>query len=108
MKGYRFYADYSSKAHKRADTAPRHVRRDGPTPKPAANVIAVFLDDDGMESSCIFNGNGYGCFAGISDAPNSYVLTSGVSPEYLRERCRRISESEARRIHPRLFQRLDD
>lgn len=104
MKGYRFYAAYSSKLHRRMDTTPRHVRKVGPTPNPAANAIAVFLDDDGRE---LFNGESYDCFAGIFDHPDSDVATSGVSPEYLRERCRRISEQEARRIHPRLFQRLD-
>lgn len=104
MKGYRFYADYSSKAHKRADTTPRHVRKDGPTPKPASNVVAVYLGDDGRE---LYNGGGYDCATGIFDTPDSPVATSGVSPGYLRERCRRISEAEARRIHPRMFEYLE-
>jgi len=104
MKGYRFYADYSSKLHKRMDTTQRHVRPGGPTPNPAANAIAVILGDDGRE---LFNGKGYDCLTGIFDRPNSDVATSGVTPDYLRKRCRRISEAEARRIHPAIFTYLE-
>lgn len=103
MKGYRFYANYDSAAHRRRDTvAHRSTLRT--TPDPAKNCIAVYLDDDGRP---LWGGdNTMECAASIFADENSDVCTSGVGSRFLMERCRRISEAEARRIHPRMFEYL--
>jgi hypothetical protein len=43
----------------------------------------------------------------IFDWPNSPVAGTGVSLDYLRQKCKRISEAQARTIHPVLFEWLD-
>jgi hypothetical protein len=40
--------------------------------------------------------------------PNSPVATTGVSWEYIREKCKRIPESMAKEIHPELWNYLQD
>ena len=47
------------------------------------------------------------CFSAVQDIPNNPVCGSSCSFEYLRESCKRISENQAREIHPKLFQYLD-
>ena len=49
----------------------------------------------------------YEAIAGLFDRPNSPVAGTGVACDYLRQKCRRISEAKARTIHPALFERLD-
>ena len=43
----------------------------------------------------------------VFDRPNSPVAGTGVARDYLRQKCKRISEAKARTIHPALFERLD-
>jgi len=108
MKGYRFYADYDSAAHRRRDTTPHGRATLGSTPEPPKNVIAVYLEKGGRPVS-IFDGVNWKaeCAAATFDVPNSDVSTTAASFSYLNERCRRISEAEAKRIHPRLFTYLE-
>jgi len=49
----------------------------------------------------------YEAVAGLFDQPNSPVAGTGVACNYLRQKCKRISEAKARTIHPALFERLD-
>jgi hypothetical protein len=49
----------------------------------------------------------YEAVAGLFDRPNSPVAGTGVALDYLRQKCKRISEAKARTIHPALFERLD-
>jgi hypothetical protein len=49
----------------------------------------------------------YEAIAGVFDQPNSPVAGTGVACDYLRRKCKRISEAKARTIHPALFERLD-
>lgn len=108
MKGNRFYADYSSKAHKRRDAmSPRHKRREGPTPAPAANVIAVDVEGGRIPYRIQRDRAVADCTAALFDTPDSDVTGTSVDASYLMERCRRISEAEARRIHPRMFEYLE-
>ena len=108
MKWYRFYADYPSNSAKRKDAmSPRYKRKDGPTPAPAPNVIAVETDGPNVPYRIQQGRAVADCTLGVFDIPNSDVAGSQVDFDYLRERCRRISETEARRIHPRLFQYLE-
>lgn len=104
MNGLRFYADYGTRKLRDADTV-AHRSTLATTPAPARNAIAVSLDKDGRP--LVGNGSGIECLAATMFSPNSDVSVTVVSPEYLRDCCRRIGETEARRIHPRLFERLD-
>ena len=49
----------------------------------------------------------YEAIAGLFDRPNSPVAGTGVAMDYLRQKCKRISEAKARTIHPTLFESLD-
>ncbi len=82
MKYVRFYEEYKNK-------------RKG---LPAGNVFALF--DNGTTQL-----EGLGA---IFEWPNSPVAATGVSWKFLRKNCKRISEARARKIHPRLFARLDE
>lgn len=86
MDGIRFYADYGSKKAK---------RRGGDAP----NALGILIDAKRFEDKDVM----YDAVAAVFDHKNSGVATTGVSRGYLRESCKRISESEARRIHPNLF-----
>lgn len=87
MKGVRFYEEYKDLSKKCS----------------AGNVVAVFYDQ------AYWSGNTY-CYnavAALHTSPNSPVASTEVSPLWLRKHAKRIPESKARQIHPRLFQFLD-
>lgn len=86
MNGVRFYADYSNKKAK---------RKGGDAP----NALAIFVDASQVEDG----ERTYDAVAAMFEHKNSGVGSTGVSRGYLRESCKRISEDEARRIHPNLF-----
>ena len=97
MKGYRFYAEYESKK----------ARRTG-TPEPQ-NVVAVFLDEDNHP---IYHRDNHGdyFYEGVSavfSTPNSAVCGGSAHDEYIAKTCKRVSEAAARKIHPQLFQHLE-
>jgi hypothetical protein len=52
-------------------------------------------------------GFSYDGIGAVHDHPNSGVGNTGVSPDYLKDKCKRISEKLAREIHPQLFIWLD-
>ena len=91
MKGIRFYLEY------RSTYAKRQRQHSG-------TVFAAFVAN-GVHP---MKGGGWEGMSAISDHPNSDVCGTSASWEYLRKRCRRISESMAREIHPKLFTRLDN
>ena len=88
MNGIRFYEEFT-------DLAKR---------KSVGTVVAAL----------VLNGNywsgGKVCWeaiAGLFDQPNSPVAGTGVALDYLRQKCKRISQRKARTLHPALFQRLE-
>lgn len=85
MNGYIFYEEFNTPADKR-------------TRRSMGNVSAVFGPR--------YNGK-RDAIAGVYSHANSAVCVTGVSLEWLRKSCRRISEARARQIHPQLFRRLD-
>lgn len=97
MNGYRFYIEFPDKKSKRKATRKNLVGHSG-------TVVAI-MPDCGRH-----NGNGYAyeCVSGVFDHPNSQVCGGSVSPEYLRDVCLRVSEKQAREIHPALFEYLDE
>lgn len=83
MKDYRFYLEYKDKKAKRKG-------------EHSGNVFALYI---GAESSP-YQPEGAGS---VFAYPNSPVAWTGIDYDTLRERFKRIPESEARRIHPELF-----
>lgn len=85
MNGVRFYFDYGSAKAK---------RQGGDAPNALALLVA-----NGCRST-------WDAIAALTDEPNSPVCGTGVSPEYLREACKRVSQTEAYRVHPALKVRM--
>ena len=92
MKGYRFYKEYNSPREKHNDEG-------------NGNVTAIYLENGVYYSPGV--GACYEAATGIFPHPNSDVCSSSVSLEWLRTNCKRISEEEARTIHPALFAYLE-
>jgi len=69
------------------------------------NIIAIYLP--AVEESININDTLEG-FGALFYNPNSPVAWTGISRDYLRENCHRVSENRAREIHPELFKRLDE
>ena len=88
MNGIRLYHEFNDKSK-------RHS---------AGTVVAALVCNG------IFWSTGTVCYEAISglfNHPSSVVCGSAVSLDYLRAKCKRISEAKARAIHPALFDRLD-
>ena len=94
MKGVRFYLDHAS----------AHDKRNG---NGNGNVTAI-LASNGTYQAYPSNEACYDGIGAIFNTPNSDVASTGVSVQWLRDNGKRISETEARAIHPRLFQYLDN
>lgn len=94
MKGWRFYEEYKSPKRK----------------VPTGNVVAVDTTV-GMYAMPPFGPNAqyqYECVSAIFFQPNSPVASGGVALHYLQRRCKRVSEAKARKIHPKLFEYLEE
>ena len=88
MNGIRFYEEFTDKSKR----------------KPGRTVVAALVLNG------IYWSSGKPCYeaiAGLFNQPDSPVAGTGVALDYLRRKCKRISEIKARTLHPALFQRLD-
>jgi hypothetical protein len=88
MNGICFYQEFRDKSKRRS----------------AGTMIAVLVCNG------LYWSDGKICYeaiAGVFDRPNSPVAGTGVARDYVRQKCKRISETKARAIHPVLFERLD-
>lgn len=95
MRGVRFYEEFDNKRNKRKGIS-------------QGNVVAVFPENKRLEHYA--DGTAdlvLDCIAAVYSYPDSPVCGCGVSWGYLRESCKRISETEARQVHPQLFWVLD-
>ena len=110
MELVRFYLEYPSAKEKN--------RRPAASRKHTGNVIAAYLEPGGKDGRNLGEHSYFlGVFrdgelmiegaSALFDHPNSVVCSGSVAWTYLRERCVRISEKEAREIHPNLFLYLD-
>jgi len=106
MKDVRFYLEFPSVGakHKSGKANMGH----------SGNVFAAFLyhgkgftihgsytDEQGREY--------YEGLSSLLDCPNSPVCYGSANvKKFIRAQCKRIPESLARQIHPRLFERLDE
>ncbi len=95
MKGFRFFEELNDKNRVKETSQ--------------GNVIAVLLKPSGRGWAPIYiPGTGtVECLSAVFFHPDSAVNLGAVSRSYLRDNCRRISEEKARKIHTRLFLRLD-
>lgn len=82
MKHVRFYEEFKGK-------------RKGVS---EGNCFALFLNHP------IYKPEGIGA---LHYSPNSVVCSTSASWDYLRAKCKRVSEARARQIHPNLFAVLD-
>jgi hypothetical protein len=88
MNGIRFYLEFIDRAKRQS----------------GGNLVAALVLNGSYRSS------GKVCYEGLAavfDYPNAPVTGTGVALDYLHQRCKRISETKARHIHPVLFARLD-
>jgi hypothetical protein len=69
------------------------------------NVVAVDLE---LAEADLADTGSYGAWVAVFYEPNSPVTYGGASPRYLDTNCVEVSEEEARLIHPRLFETLDE
>ena len=86
MRGYVFYLEHSTPAAKR--------KREH-----SGNVLAVCYPFE------IFAGS-VEALVGVYDWPNSAICGGCTDRAYLAKYCRRVSEAEARRVHPAMFDHL--
>lgn len=92
MRNIRFYLEHESPSHKRKGN---HL----------GTVFAAHVHDNGrfvLTTTYFVEG-----MAAVFNRPDSPVESTAADREYLRKCCKRISEAEAREIHPALFARLD-
>lgn len=95
MKGYRFYLEFDSPADKHKG-------------KHNGNIFALY-HGEGVETSDIQSAlrRSPEGFSAVLFYPNSPVAWTGTCWEYLQKQGKRISERQARKIHPELFHRLE-
>lgn len=96
MKGFHFFLEYANKTEKNKAT-----RKDPKNHR--GTVIAVMYENEYR----IPGTDQHEAIASVQDIPNSSVCHTSASYGYLREKCLRISEKQAREIHPALFSVLD-
>ena len=100
MKGYRFYLEYPSLKEKRKGTVKNPGNHEG-------NALALIIDTARVmyqhEKPIIV----HDAIGSLLFTPDSPVCSTSITDEYLTERCKRIPESLAREIHPKLFNYLD-
>ena len=95
MKDFRFYLEYPSLKDKRKGTRKSLGNHLG-------TCVAV------SKSFYIQNGEIYNeCGGGIFEKPDSVCTWTACTDGYLRDKCKRISEKQAREIHPNLFKYLE-
>jgi hypothetical protein len=92
VKGIRFYAEY----------------RDTGKTQPCGTVVAIETEYHSVQNLGDRWGLVYDGYGAVFSRPNSPVATTGVALDYLRDYCKRVTESEARETHPRLFEFLDE
>lgn len=96
MKGVGFYLEYPNNVEKRKATRKSLGNHSG-------NVVAVFDGTVFYTSGCV----AVECISAVFFVENSPVCNGSVATEYLDQRCKYISERQAREIHPELFKVLD-
>ena len=100
MKGYIFYLEFPTAQAKRKATRKNLTGHGG-------NCIAVTSDKAEQVEQWRVN-KCFPSFTAVQDIPNNPCCFNPVNVDYLKERCKRISEAQAREIHPNLFHRIEN
>lgn len=87
MKGVTFYEEYNGT-------------------ESAGNVVAVEKQYSWQANVGDGNDTMYEAIGAIFLRPNSPVCVTATSATYLREKCKKVGEKAARKLHPRLFEYL--
>jgi hypothetical protein len=108
MKDFRFYADggteYEIPNSKEYGKRTRKFLKAMAERGEQINCVAVMLE----KRRPVRTGGGHcEALAAVFGHANSGVNVCGVADDYLREKCTRIDEALARKLHPALFARLD-
>lgn len=102
MKNVRFYLEYPNPTEKNKSTRKKPGNHTG-------NVFAVYTDIKPQRENL---GDRWGWVqegvGAVFFRPNSPVALTSASLDFLATHCLRISEEQAREIHPELFKRLDE
>jgi len=96
---YRYYLEYPTNKDKRQGTRKNPGNHSG-------NCLAIPLDENGRPY-WIPGGLTMDCYGAVYMWKNSDCAGTSAHVDYLREKCKRISEAQAREIHPRLFNYLE-
>lgn len=99
MKGFHFFLEYPTEKARRKATRAKIGDHSG-------TVLAAPVW--GERSWVPGKDMVFECVSAVQDIPNSPVCGSQCSVGYLREKCLRISEAQAKEIHPKLFIYLQD
>ena len=91
MKSYHFYLEYPSKGAKKAATRKQLGNHSG-------NIVAALPENRRADM--------VDCLSAVYGWPDSAVCSSSASLGWLRSNCLRVSEKQAREIHPNLFATL--
>lgn len=100
MKGFIFYLEYPNHAEKRKATRKSLGNHSG-------NCIAVDSDRNSQLEQYRVN-LCYPSIQGVFNWKNSDCCSATVSVDYLSNNCKRISEAQAREIHPKLFSYIEE
>lgn len=98
MNGYKFYLEFPDKKSKRK-SGRENLGHSGNVAALATAREFTYVRNGGIIQEGL---------TAVYFSPNSPVNWGSVSWDYLKEKCKRISESKAREIHPALFERLDN
>lgn len=111
MKGIRFYVDIPGTEYEKGE----HGFPRGKLPSGATRERLRVIADAGIPANCIalLTGAEHRCHDGTQEAlsatfahADSDTSLGSIDRGYLRK-CRHIDEATARKLHPRLFARLD-
>lgn len=93
MKGFTFYIEYKNKSEKRKNIN-------------GINCIAAITENKPFKSSNDYCYDALGTFMEDTIPNDNRLCWGNYSLDYIQENCKRVSEKEAREIHPNLFNHL--
>jgi hypothetical protein len=112
MKGFQFFAEMpegwrSKSGCKTHAPFTRKTLKEWASRGVTCNVNAVFIDEETGRKMRSGSPGTYEALVATFGHSDSDTSVGAVGWEYLDKRCVRIDEATARKLHPRLFARLD-
>jgi len=99
MKGYTFFLEYPSSKEKKQGRA-----KSGELGNHTGSIFARYDSDWWISENNEIMIGGAGA---IYNQENSPCCSCSASQEYIDDRCKRVSEAIARKVHPNLFRYLE-